>query len=66
MVSFIFDRALSDFHPFWAQQLIVNQKIHHKRIPVVEKAFHWFARELSDKIIEEGELIHYFKDLKQI
>lgn len=27
MVTFIFDRALNDFHPYWANKLIVNHKI---------------------------------------
>lgn len=66
LVQFIFDRALSEFHPFWAQQLIVSYKVHNRRIPVIEKQYHWFCRELDDKLLEEGDMCQYHDTLRQI
>lgn len=30
MISFIFDRALNDYHPYWSLKLILKNKIHEK------------------------------------
>lgn len=30
MISFIYDRALNDYHPYWASKLIFKNKIHEK------------------------------------
>ena len=37
MISFIFERALNDFHPYWAFKLILKNKIHEKHYRQIDK-----------------------------
>lgn len=42
MISFIFDRALNDFHPYWAHKLIINHKIQKMRLRSVDRLIYSF------------------------
>ncbi|CAD8063599.1 unnamed protein product [Paramecium sonneborni] len=66
MISFIFERALNDFHPYWTTKLILKNKIHEKRHRHIDKQIYQFEQKLSLKLIKDGEFLPYFDYLKQI
>lgn len=41
-------------------------KLYDKILPTIDRQLLWFDRELSDKLLEEGELIKYYDELNQI
>ncbi|CAD8128250.1 unnamed protein product [Paramecium sonneborni] len=66
MIQFIFERALNDFHPYWATKLIIKNKIHEKHHSQIDKQIYQFEQKLSLKLIKDGEFLPYFDYLKQI
>ena len=42
MISFIFERALNDYHPYWASKLILKNKIHQKNLKQLDKQIYSF------------------------
>ncbi|CAD8142846.1 unnamed protein product [Paramecium pentaurelia] len=66
MISFIFERALNDYHPYWASKLILKNKIHEKHHRLIDKQIYQFESKLSLKLIQDGEFLPYYDYLKQI
>ncbi|CAK66000.1 unnamed protein product (macronuclear) [Paramecium tetraurelia] len=66
MISFVFERALNDFHPYWASKLILKNKIHDKHHRLIDKQIYEFESKLSLKLIKDGEFLPYYDYLKQI
>ncbi|CAK73490.1 unnamed protein product (macronuclear) [Paramecium tetraurelia] len=66
MIQFIFDRALNDYHPYWASKLILKNKIHEKHHRQIDNQIYQFEQKLSLKLIKDGDFLPYFDYLKQI
>ncbi|CAD8166078.1 unnamed protein product [Paramecium pentaurelia] len=66
MITFIYDRALNDYHPYWASKLIFKNKIHEKHHRQIDYQIYQFEQKLSLKLIKDGDFLLYFDDLIQI
>ncbi|CAD8058588.1 unnamed protein product [Paramecium sonneborni] len=66
MITFILDRAISDFHPFWCVQIFTKYKLYAQQIMQFNKLIFIFEQQLQVKLIRDKDFLPYFDELTQI
>ncbi|CAD8152848.1 unnamed protein product [Paramecium pentaurelia] len=66
MVIFIFDKALNDYHPFWAYYLIQRYKLQNKNIGHLYRLIYQFDINLEQKLLRDTDNLPYIDTLRLI
>ncbi|CAD8059666.1 unnamed protein product [Paramecium primaurelia] len=66
MVIFIFDKALNDYHPFWAYYLIQRYKLQNKNIGHLYRLIYQFDINLEQKLSRDADNLPYIDTLRLI